>query len=71
MTVEFSLPHQEQVQFVLLDILGREVIQLQHKVLQAGQHQVRFDTGSFSNGVYFYRLEAGPYQESRKMIVLN
>ena len=70
-TVEFSLPHQEQVQFVLLDILGREVIQFQHKVLQAGQHQVRFDTGSFSNGVYFYRLEAGPYQESRKMIVLN
>jgi hypothetical protein len=38
---------------------------------QAGQHQVEWDASKKSSGVYFYRIEAGDYTDTRKMILLK
>ena len=51
------------------DLLGREVATLVNEVQQPGEHSVRFDAANLSSGVYLYRLVAGGYMQTRKMIV--
>ncbi|MBI5474830.1 MAG: T9SS type A sorting domain-containing protein [Ignavibacteriae bacterium] len=51
------------------DLLGREVATLVNELQQPGAHSVRFDAVNLSSGVYLYRLVAGGYIQTRKMIV--
>ena len=51
------------------DMLGRDVATLVNEVQQPGEHSVRFDAANLSSGVYLYRLVAGGYMQTRKMIV--
>ena len=39
--------------------------------LEAGNYEIRFDTGELSSGIYFYTLTAGDYKKTRKMILLR
>jgi hypothetical protein len=61
------------VRLVVYDLLGREVATLVNEALPAGKYHVDVDGSRFagSSGVYFYRLEAGPYVQQRKMIFLK
>jgi len=53
------------------DILGREVAMLINKQLQPGEHEVEFNAVGLSSGIYYYRLQAGNYSETKKMILLR
>ncbi len=53
------------------DILGREVAELVNESKAPGSYEVRFDASGLSSGVYFYRLSAGEFSQSRKMLVLK
>ncbi len=53
------------------DILGREVATLLNKPLPAGTHEVEFDAAGLPSGVYFYKLTAGKFTETKKMILLR
>ncbi|MCF6270668.1 MAG: exo-alpha-sialidase [Melioribacteraceae bacterium] len=53
------------------DILGREVATLVNKQQKAGNYEVSFDASNLTSGVYFYRLHAGSFVESKKMILLK
>jgi hypothetical protein len=55
----------------LHDILGREVSVLVDEEMSAGRHQVKVDASSLSSGVYFYRLSAGDFVSTKKMLVLR
>jgi hypothetical protein len=68
-TIEFDLPRRSHVSLVVYDILGRKVTSLTNGIRDAGRHSVLFDATSLSSGVYFYRLIAGGYVQTRKMIV--
>jgi hypothetical protein len=65
--------------FVLLkvyDVLGKEVTTLVNKKLQAGTHEIQFSINSITNnnipgGVYFYKLEAGGFSETKKMLMIK
>jgi hypothetical protein len=39
--------------------------------MEAGAHEVKFDGNGLSSGVYFYRLQAGSYVETRRLVLLN
>lgn len=65
--IRFQLPEEQRVTIRVYDILGREVRMLVDGMRGAGEHQVLFDATGLPTGVYFYRLVAGEYVESRKM----
>ena len=53
------------------DILGREIAVLVNKKQQPGNYEVTFDGSSFPSGVYFYRIQAGNYVSTKKLILLK
>ncbi len=53
------------------DIIGREVATLVNERKQPGSYAVRFDAGGLASGVYLYRLTAGSFAESKKMVVVR
>ncbi len=59
------------VQIQVFDVLGNEVFSLVNKNQKAGSYQVEFNGSSLSSGVYFYKLQAGKYSDTRRMILLK
>lgn len=68
-TIPFKLPITEQVQITLFDINGRVVQQLLNTVLPAGNHQLSFTSEGLASGVYTYRIQAGEFQQVKRMIL--
>ncbi|NNJ53183.1 MAG: T9SS type A sorting domain-containing protein, partial [Ignavibacteriaceae bacterium] len=53
------------------DVIGNEVAILVDKELAAGEHEIVFDANQLSGGIYFYKLDAGSYSETKKMLLLK
>lgn len=68
-TIQFKIPFSTQVSLKVYDILGREVATLIQQELNAGNHQVEWDSSLVSSGVYFYRLTTGNFADAKKMMV--
>jgi hypothetical protein len=74
--IEFGLPRGSEVRLVVYNVLGEAVRTLTDRVWPAGVHRVEWDgcdrTGkAMASGVYFYRLEAGEYSATQKMILVK
>jgi hypothetical protein len=70
-TIKFELPKASQVSLTVYDVLGREVSMLVNDIREAGVHEVRFDASRFSSGVYLYRIQAGDFVTTRKMLLMK
>jgi hypothetical protein len=70
-TIKFEIPKQENVILKVFDILGREVQTMLNEQLKAGTYEVKWDAGSYSSGIYFYKLEVPGFTETRKMIFIK
>ena len=68
-TIRYSLPVVQHVTVTLFDALGREVAMLVNEQKTPGRHEVVFDAGILPSGVYLYRLQAGPYTETKKLLL--
>jgi hypothetical protein len=71
--IRFSLPVSSDapVKLVIFDALGKEVETLVNENLKAGIYEVDFDGSIFASGVYYYKLNAGNFAETRKMILIK
>lgn len=69
--IEFALPSQENVKISIYDITGRKVKELLNQNLTAGTHTVDFNASGFASGAYIYRINAGSFVQSRKMVLLK
>jgi photosystem II stability/assembly factor-like uncharacterized protein len=70
-TIYYNLPAAEHVKLSVYDILGREVAELINENQQSGKHNAVWNASSFPSGVYFYKLSAGEYSKTRKMVLLK
>ncbi|MCX6145607.1 MAG: family 43 glycosylhydrolase [Ignavibacteriales bacterium] len=68
-TIEFRVSNIEFVSLKVFDALGREISTLVNDVRQAGTYTLGWDASSLPSGVYFYRLWAGDFVETKKMIL--
>lgn len=59
------------VSIKVYDVLGREVRTLVNEKLNAGEHRITFNADGLPSGVYIYRIQAGRYSASRKMLLLK
>ncbi|MEO8232257.1 MAG: T9SS type A sorting domain-containing protein, partial [Ignavibacteriota bacterium] len=55
----------------IYDVLGNEVATLLDEYTEAGRYEITFDASRLASGIYFYRLQAGQFIETRKMILLK
>jgi len=69
--ISFNLPEAGNVRLEVMDVLGRRVAILVDEVKQSGQHEVIFDASQLSSGTYIYRLEAGEFSKTRKMMFVK
>jgi hypothetical protein len=56
---------------IIYNALGRKVTELVNQELIPGTYEVDFDSGNISSGTYFYRLEAGDFVKTMKMVVVK
>jgi len=70
-TIEYAIPRQELVTLKVYDILGREVKTLVNGQMQAGNHSIIFNGNNLASGVYFYRIQAGNFVQTKKLVLLK
>lgn len=68
-TISYQLAGASFVTLNVYDILGREVATLVHGMNEPGTHTTMWDARNQPSGVYYYRLEAGAFSETRKLIL--
>jgi photosystem II stability/assembly factor-like uncharacterized protein len=68
-TIHFGLPHTEYVTLKVYNVLGEEVSMIVEGKHGAGMHHATWDASGLPSGVYFYRLTAGEYVQTNKMVL--
>jgi hypothetical protein len=69
--ISFSVPSNSFVSLKVFDALGREVSNLVAEELAAGTYERQWNAANVPSGIYFYRLQAGEFVETKKMILLH
>jgi len=77
--IKFSVPnvetgHASSLQIVTIkvyDVLGNEIATLVNDEKPAGEYEVEFQSKQLTSGIYFYKLKAGPFIQTKKMLLLK
>jgi hypothetical protein len=69
--INFSIPKNGLVQLRVYDILGREVTELVNEEVSPGEYSISWDASMYSSGIYIYRIEAGDFAATKKMVLLK
>jgi hypothetical protein len=67
----FNISSRSLVSLMVFDLLGREVAAIASEEMSAGTHLLKWNAVDFPSGVYFYRLQAGPFTETKKLTLLK
>ena len=70
-TIQYSIPKNSFVKIILYDVLGKVVKTLVNEEKTTGNYSVNFNAARLSSGIYFYRLQAGNFVNTKKMILLR
>lgn len=70
-TISYSIPEAGMVSLKIYDLLGKEVASLVDDYLQPGVHSIEFRADKFSSGIYFYKLNAGNFSETKKLVLIK
>ncbi len=70
-TIKFAVPEKSNVLIKVYDILGSEVATLVNEEMDAGWYRKTFNANDYSSGVYLFRMEAGKFISTKKMILLR
>ncbi len=81
-TIEYSIPVEDvrrltdsspalQIKLVVYDVLGREVATLVDQRQKTGRYKVEFNASALTSGVYFYKISAGKYSDTKKLLLLK
>jgi hypothetical protein len=70
-TIRYGLPNRSHVTLAVFNTLGQQVAILKNGEQDAGFHEVQFDGSRLASGIFFYRLQAGTFTETKKLILLK
>ena len=70
-TIRYGLPNRSHVTLTVFNTLGQQVAQLVNGDMEAGYHEVKFDGSKLASGVYLYRMQAGAYTSTRKLVLVK
>ncbi len=69
--IQFALPEQAEVTLKVYNLLGREISTLVSGRMNAGNHKIEFNASGLSTGLYFYRIQAGSFIQTKKMMLIK
>ncbi len=69
--IRYEIPVEEYVSIKIYDLMGREIITLVNGIRKAGKHEVEWNAGNFTSGVYFYTIKSAYYSNTKKLILLK
>ncbi len=69
--IKFNLPKEAKVKLTIYDAIGKEITTLVDGQMSAGSHVVTFNATNLASGVYFYRIEAGSFRMTNKMLLMK
>jgi len=70
-SIKFNVGERANVTLKVFDMLGREVATLVNEVKESGSYDVNFDAAKLASGTYVYKLTAGNFVETKKMVLLK
>lgn len=70
-TIRFELPFETHVSLTIYNLLGQQITKLVDETRRAGNHVVTFDASQLTSGVYLYQLQAGSFNQTRKMMLVK
>jgi len=70
-TIKYSIPNQSNVTIKVYDLLGREIATLVNEEKLAGEYEVEFNAAKLSSGIYLYKIQAGDFISTKKMILIK
>ncbi len=69
--INYSIPYPSFVSLKIYDLLGKEMQTLVYEEKSIGKYEVEFDGSNFSSGIYFYRIQAGDFSDTKKLTILR
>ncbi|MBZ0201475.1 MAG: T9SS type A sorting domain-containing protein [Ignavibacteria bacterium] len=69
--IKFDVPNSSIVNLIIFDALGKEVAALVDEELNAGEYSIDWNASTYPSGIYFYRLVAGEFTETKKMVLIK
>ena len=69
--IRFDLHKSSQVKLVIYNILGKEVATLMNENLSAGSYEIDWDGSGYPSGVYFYKMVADDFVQTRKLVLMK
>jgi hypothetical protein len=69
--IRYSVPHPSKVTIKVFDVLGNELETLMNEEKPAGTYEITWYAENLPSGVYFYRIQAGNYVETKKMVLMK
>jgi|GEM_PF-2144449 len=70
-TIGFEIPKKSFVSLKIYNILGKEVMTLLNETRDRGKYEIKFDGSRLPSGVYLYRIQAGDYKETKKLLIMK
>jgi len=70
-TIRFSIPQAGNVRITVYDVTGKMVQTITNSYYSRGTFNVNWNASSYASGVYFYRIEAGTFNQVKKMVLLK
>jgi hypothetical protein len=70
-TIRYALPNSAKVRLMIYDLLGREIATLVNEEQSAGWKEVEWNASAFSSGIYFYKIHANNFNETKKMVLMK
>ncbi|MFA5012700.1 MAG: 5'-nucleotidase C-terminal domain-containing protein [Ignavibacteria bacterium] len=69
--IKFSVPKDGNVVIKIFDIRGKEIAEVVNKFFRTGEYTVKYNAKILSSGVYFYRMSAEDYNDTKKMVLVR
>ena len=69
--ISYSIPKTEEVSLVVYNLIGEEIARLIDESKHSGNYTVEWNASNVASGIYFYRLQAGDFIQTRKMVLLK
>ena len=69
--IRYDLPQQSHVRLTIYNLLGQELVTLVNKEHEAGSYQAQFDGEGLASGVYLYRIQAGDFVDTKRLLLLK
>jgi M6 family metalloprotease-like protein len=70
-TIKFAIPKESYVNLTVFNILGEKVKELKNETIEPGFYEVNFDASNLASGIYLYRIQAGEFVKTKKMLLLR